>query len=260
MINLDDELKDALQNAGNLLIEAHHAVAVTGAGISTPSGIADFRSQDTGLWSKNDPMQVASLSAFRQRPETFYNWLRPIAAQIDGALPNPAHNALAVLEEMGILKAVITQNIDGLHQLAGSKNVIEVHGSMLSLSCPSCKRIYPSGQYRQAFIEQAEMPACPRCGRLLKPDIVLFEEKLPLTAWCEAQQHCERADVVLVAGSSLEVAPANHLPVFALENNARLIINNLTPTYLDPHAELLLPLDVAVALPEIVKLIENKRA
>ncbi len=260
MMDLDGELQNALQYASHLLKQAHHAVAITGAGISTPSGIADFRSQDTGLWTKNDPMRVASLSAFRHRPETFFNWLRPIAAQIDGARPNPAHIALATLEEMGILKAIITQNIDGLHQQGGSKNVIEVHGSMVNLSCLSCKRCYPSEQYRQAFLEQAEMPACPRCGRLLKPDIVLFEEMLPLTAWTEAQQHCERADVVVVAGSSLEVAPANHLPVFALENNARLIINNLTPTYLDRHAELLLPLDVAVALPEIVKRIKNKPA
>ncbi|MDZ4159726.1 MAG: Sir2 family NAD-dependent protein deacetylase, partial [Anaerolineaceae bacterium] len=117
-----------------------------------------------------------------------------------------------------------------------------------------CKRSYPSQEFRRRFVEQTNLPTCEYCGSILKPDIVLFEEALPLVAWAEAQQHCERADVVLVAGSSLEVSPANRLPVFALENNARLIINNLSPTYLDAHAALLLPLDAAIALPRIVEL------
>ncbi|MDZ4159682.1 MAG: Sir2 family NAD-dependent protein deacetylase, partial [Anaerolineaceae bacterium] len=132
---IKSDLEHALITACQTLQNARHAIAFTGAGISTPSGIPDFRSQNSGLWSKTDPMEVASLTAFRDRPEAFFNWLRPLTAQIVNAHPNPAHSALVELEKMGVLKATITQNIDGLHQRAGARNVIEVHGSMNNLAC-----------------------------------------------------------------------------------------------------------------------------
>ena len=247
------ETEAALQRAAGLLRSARHAVAFTGAGISTPSGIPDFRSAGSGLWKSSDPMKVASLTSFRRTPQVFFDWLRPLARQIALSAPNPAHQALAELEKMGILKAVITQNIDGLHQRAGSETVLEVHGSMNTLSCSHCQGTFDSRQFYASFVEEGAIPRCPNCQNILKPDIVLFEETLPTDTWLAATGHSEQADVYLVVGSSLEVMPAAGLPYAAVENQAALIINNFTPTYLDEKAAVLLPMDVAQALPGILK-------
>ena len=243
-----------IQKASSLLRSARHAVVLTGAGISTPSGIPDFRSQGSGLWSKDNPMEVASLSAFRRRPEQFFAWLRPLAAQIAKACPNPAHQALADLEKAGLLKVVITQNIDGLHQAAGSQTVLELHGSARSLTCLNCRKSYLIGQFLDEFLGQGRLPYCPNCGKLLKPDIVLFEEMLPASIWQQAQAHCSQADLMLVVGSSLEVAPAGGLPWTALENGAQLIILNFSPTHLDAHASVVIHEDVAEILPQLAAL------
>ncbi len=250
---MNSEAAGAIQHAAELLRKARHAVAFTGAGISTPSGIPDFRSAGSGLWQKNDPMVVASLTSYRRTPQVFFDWLRPLARQIALARPNPAHLALASLEQAGILKAVITQNIDGLHQRAGSQTVLELHGSMTSLSCPICRKSFPSEPFLEPFIQDGTIPTCPQCRRFLKPDIVLFEEMLPVDTWREAQAHSQQADVFLVAGSSLEVMPAAGLPLYAVESNAFIIINNFTPTFLDEQAEVLLPMDVAEVLPRIAQ-------
>ncbi len=248
-------LHAAVQKAAEILSSARHAVVFTGAGISTPSGIPDFRSQKTGLWERFDPMEVASISAFRLQPERFYGWLRPLLADIWKAEPNPAHLALAQLEAAGILKAIITQNIDALHQRAGSKTVLEVHGSLETMTCPRCAQTLPSIQF-QPHLQSAEaMPRCPACQRVLKPDITLFGEMLPAKTWMQAEEHCRRADAILVVGSSLEVFPAAALPEIAVENGAALIINNLSPTHLDPSADVLIPRNVAEAIPQIAHLI-----
>ncbi len=243
-----------IQKAGSLLKSARHAVVLTGAGISTPSGIPDFRSQGSGLWNKDNPLEVASLSAFRRQPERFFAWLRPLAAQIVRANPNPAHLALADLERAGLLKAVITQNIDGLHQAAGSQAVLELHGSTRSLTCLSCHKSYLIGLFLEEFVLQGKLPYCRNCGKLLKPDIVLFEEMLPASVWQQAEAHCRRADLVLVVGSSLEVSPAGGLPWLAFQHGAQLIILNYTPTYLDVHASVVLHADAAETLPQIAAL------
>ncbi len=243
-----------IERAAGLLRNAHHAVAFTGAGISTPSGIPDFRSNNSGLWQQSDPMQVASLTSFRQTPQVFFNWLRPLAATITAAQPNPAHFALAELEKAGLLKAVITQNIDGLHQLAGSQNVFEVHGSMSTLTCLNCHVSFPSKAYYRALVAHKKLPLCPHCQKILKPDIVMFEEHLPVETWRAAEKHSREADVFLVAGSSLEVMPAAGLPLMAFDHNAAIIINNFTPTYIDTYAQVLLPIDVMLALPQITRL------
>jgi NAD-dependent deacetylase len=245
---------EEIQKAGSLMKSARHAVVLTGAGISTPSGIPDFRSHGSGLWNKDNPMEVASLTAFRRRPERFFAWLRPLAAQISKALPNPAHQALADLEKVGLIKAVITQNIDGLHQAAGSQAVLELHGSAQGLTCLSCHRAYPIGQFLEELVDQGKMPYCPNCGKLLKPDIVLFEEMLPASVWQQAEVHCLQADLMLVVGSSLEVSPANGLPWAAFESGAKLIILNFTPTYLDVHASVVMHADAAEILPRLAAL------
>ena len=245
----------ALSQAAALLRKAKYAIAFTGAGISTPSGIPDFRSRHTGLWEHYDPMEVASLGVFQSRPEAFFNWLRPLLQTIWAASPNPAHFALAELETAGVIKATITQNIDGLHQRAGSRQVYEVHGSLRTMSCPGCGQTYPSEQFRDTLEKEGDLPRCPHCRHVIKPDITLFGEMLPEDIWQEAEDHCARADLVLVAGSSLEVWPAASLPETAVLNGARLIICNLTPTPLQAQADIFLPLNVADALPRLATLL-----
>lgn len=248
--------EDLLEKAAELLRSARHAVAFTGAGISTPSGVPDFRSQGSGLWERFDPMKVASVEVFQNHPERFYDWLRPLLQTTWNAQPNAAHDALARLETAGILKAVITQNIDDLHQRAGSKTVYEVHGSLRTLTCPHCRAVYPSSDFRQA-LEHLEadngLPHCPSCSQILKPDIILFGETLPVDAWEQSEEHCRQADVMLVVGSSLEVYPAAALPEIAVEHRAKLIINNFTPTHLDHHAQAVFHSNVAEILPELVR-------
>jgi len=256
-----------VQKAARLLRSARHAVVFTGAGISTPSGIPDFRSRGTGLWERSNPMEVSSLGVFQSHPERFYNWLRPLLRGIWAARPNPAHIALAQLEAAGIIKALITQNIDNLHQRAGSRSIYEVHGSLRTITCPTCHQTWEAEEFRALMEDPGDTPAseqepvenhlprCAKCNQVLKPDIVLFGEMLPYDTWQAAEEHCKRADVILVAGSSLEVWPAASLPELAVQHGAHLIINNLPPPFLDRHAEVLLPANVADVLPEIASLI-----
>lgn len=250
---------DLIQRAARMLRAAKHAVALTGAGLSTPSGIPDFRSPGTGEWAHVDPLDVVSLTTFRRQPERFYSWLRPLAVKMAAAEPNPAHRALAELERAGILHAVLTQNIDGLHQKAGSQAILELHGTLKTLTCPTCQRTFQAEVYYTDFIENNALPHCPGCNAILKPDIVFYEELLPLAAWSKAVQLAQAADVFLVAGTSLEVMPVNSLPVYALQNGAELIINTLSPTCLDGHASILLKADVSLVLPAIARaiLMEN---
>lgn len=244
-------LHELVQRASELVLSSKYTVVLTGAGISTPSGIPDFRSASSGLWTRSDPMEVASYSAFRYRPEKFFNWLRPLAEQIWNASPNAAHESLAVLEKAGRIQAVITQNIDGLHQKAGSHEVIEVHGSMTHMLCVQCKSSYPAEDYCEPFVMSGDLPRCSKCQALLKPDITLFEEMLPDEAWNKAVDHSLNAELFLVIGSSLQVTPAAGLPLTALRSGAKLIINTFSPTYLDKRADLVIPYDVTESIPAI---------
>jgi NAD-dependent deacetylase len=236
--------------AAAILREAKRIVALSGAGISRPSGIPDFRSEG-GLWTHDDPMAVASLSGFRANPRRFYDWVRPLIDIIGAAQPNPAHTALAHMEREGRLKAVITQNIDGLHQRAGSHVVYELHGHMRTATCLECDRQTPAAP----LIEQLRRGMIPRCecGGLFKPDVVLFDELLPRGLFWLAQSAIETCDTIIVAGTALEVAPVCEMPLAALRRGARLIIVNQGPTYLDDRAHVTLHEDVAVALPAILE-------
>jgi NAD-dependent deacetylase len=259
-------MDEQIRCAARLILDSKHMVAFTGAGHSTASGIPDFRSPDSGLWEKDNPMLVASVWAFRLNPKTFYNWIRPMANLLLEARPNVAHEALAELEAMGLLKAIITQNIDDLHQRAGTKEIYEVHGSLRTMTCAYCRKTYPSQQFQGDLAGAGPstehtphdgLPHCPGCARVLKPDITLFGEMLPMETWQQAEAHCLQADVILVVGSSLEVWPAASLPELAVEHDAHLIINNLSPTHLDSRAAVLLPGDVAGILPELFKRIHK---
>lgn len=245
------DLSEEIVRAAQLLRRARYAVAFTGAGVSTPSGIPDFRSAHSGLWEKDNPLEVASLTAFRYQPEKFYAWLQPLARTICEAHPNPAHWALAALESVGCLKVLITQNIDLLHSRAGSAHVLELHGSVREMVCGRCHRHWPGAPIIEQFMADGVAPHCPDCGGVLKPDAVLLGEMLPERVVSAAFAAAHTCDVMLVAGTSLEVMPAARLPYEAAAAGARLIIINREPTYLDERADVLLPGDVADILPRL---------
>jgi NAD-dependent deacetylase len=252
-------MRNDIHRAAEIVMSSSHAVAFTGAGISTPSGIPDFRTPGSGLWSQVDPMEVASIWSFLRRPEAFYEWVRPMIQMFREAQPNPAHLALAQLESMGLLHAVITQNIDELHQRAGSTRVLELHGHMREATCLSCYKIVSSSQGLMQIIEEGQVPHC-ECGGVLKPNVVLFGEMLPVDVLTEAEREARACDVMLVAGSSLEVVPAAELPAMALRSGARLIIVNRQPTPMDRRADVVIHGDVAEVLPRIAELCERGKS
>jgi NAD-dependent deacetylase len=198
-------------------------------------------------------MEVASLSTFRTAPERFFNWFQPLASQIFNARPNAAHIALAEFEKTDHVRTIITQNIDGLHQKAGSKSVVEIHGTLRTLSCTNCFKQFESGPWLQPYVETGKIPQCLNCNGILKPDVILFGEQLPQSAWYEAQRAARQCDLMVVAGSSLEVLPVARLPMQALDRGAHLIIINNTPTYLNVRADVIILDDVATTLPKIAK-------
>lgn len=247
----------AIEDAAELIRKAKRAVVLTGAGVSTPSGIPDFRSEGTGLWSRDEPLEVASLTTFRTAPGRFFEWFRPLAGQIFYARPNSAHEALAALEEAGFIKTIITQNIDALHQKAGSKCVVETHGTMKTLTCTRCYQTFDSENYFRSFIEDGTMPTCASCSGVLKPDVILFGEQLPHAAWVQAQRAARQCDLMLVAGSSLEVLPVAGLPMQAVDHGAHLIVINNTPTYINVRADIVIMENVESIIPEIAKRVHH---
>jgi NAD-dependent deacetylase len=226
-------------------------VALTGAGISTSSGIPDFRTAGSGLWAQADGMAMASLTAFRHAPDRFFEWARPVAACMLRAQPNPAHRALASLEQAGLLKAVITQNVDDLHQRAGSSEVIELHGTFRRATCTECFSEFDTHGLLEHWLASTDSPCCPSCGSLVKPNVILFGEQLPHAALEKAAAWSKRCDLFLVVGSSLEVNPAAGLPYQALRSGAELIIVNQEPTYLDGRAAWVFRQSAADVLPAL---------
>ena len=246
------ESAQKIRYASEIIRGSKNTVVLTGAGISTPSGIPDFRSTETGLWARYDPLEYASMSAFRYHPQKFFDWMRPLAKHIQAARPNAAHYALAQLEKAGYLHTIITQNIDGLHQRAGSQNVLEVHGNLTTLTCVGCFSKVDSSEYLQPYLERGEIPYCSYCGSILKPDAVLFGEQLPYQAWLGAQEASKNCELMIVAGSSLEVLPVAGLPMRAIDHGAHLIVINQTGTYIDVRADVVFAGDVAEVIPQIV--------
>lgn len=244
--------EDKIEQAAELIRRARHMVAFTGAGHSTGSGIPDFRSPGSGLWEKANPMMVASIWAFRLNPKSFYDWIRPLAMTMLTAPPNPAHYALAALEEAGILKTIITQNIDNLHQRAGSRRVLELHGHMRQATCIRCYKEVPIDPAFEKLILEGKIPYC-KCGGVFKPNVILFGEQLPVRVFNQAMEEARRADLILVAGSSLEVTPAADIPFVAVESGATAIIVNLQPTDFDARAGVVIHGDVADILPRLVE-------
>ena len=255
IINLLEKKK--IQQAANLLFNSKEAIALTGAGISTESGIPDFRSEG-GLWEKYKPEIYGNIQSFLKNPTKFWEMAKNIAPNIFRAKPNLGHYALAELEDLGILKAVITQNIDELHQQSGSVIVYEVHGSVNRFTCFGCRASYTKEQiYRKLKKEKKTGPTCDFCASPLKPSVVLFGEAPPRFEMYQSQALAQKADVMLIAGSSLSVAPVCDLPLYTLREMGKLIIVNDEPTDLDEKAEVVINHKIGRVLPLIVREIKK---
>lgn len=245
-----------LARAADLLRGARHGLALTGAGVSAESGIPTFRGQG-GLWTKYDPVKVASIETFLADPGEYWRVAKERGRVALAAKPNPGHVALAALEAGGRLVAVVTQNTDGLHRDAGSKRLIELHGSGRTVECLTCGRTEPRAEV-QARLDLEMPPRCKHCGgAVLKPTVVLFGEPMPAAATQEAFELAEQSDVILVVGTSLVVYPAADVPLLALRSGARMIVINAEPTPFDRLAEVVIHGRSGEVLPELVRLIDG---
>jgi NAD-dependent deacetylase len=238
-------LADLIRGAGSV-------VALTGAGISVPSGIPDFRSPGTGLWERVNPMEVAHIDSFRRDPQRFWSFYGQRFQTLRDKRPNGAHLALVELERRGLLDAVVTQNIDQLHREAGTRELVEVHGSIATSSCLQCGERYPLEEVRVRQAADADgVPRCS-CAEPLKPDVVLFGEMLPAEAIERASQLAERADLLLCVGSSLEVFPVAELPLVTIRGGGQVAIVTQGPTPYDNAAAVKLSGDVVAELEALI--------
>ena len=241
------------EKAAQFVRDAKQSVAFTGAGISEESGIPTYRDTD-GLWTKYDPSKYASIDYFLHDPSYYWRFFREVRYPLlfEKAKPNPGHQALVELERMGSLRCVITQNIDGLHQEAGSGRVIELHGNTRIIHCLECKKEL-TAEKAYAITETQIPPPCPKCGGILKPAVVFFGESLPEQALREAYAEAEACDLLLAIGSSLVVYPAAHIPVRAKECGANLVVISTEPTAMDSMADIVIHDKAGTVLPEIME-------
>jgi NAD-dependent deacetylase len=245
-------LENPVGTLAGLVREAGSVVALTGAGISVPSGIPDFRSPGTGLWENVDPMEVAHIDAWRADPERFWHFYGNRFQTLEDKEPNAAHRALVELERRGHLEAVVTQNIDMLHRKAGTRELVEVHGTIEHSSCLSCGGRFPLAEVRARLAaDPSGVPRCD-CGEALKPDVVLFGEWLPADALDRAYALAAGADVLLCVGSSLEVHPIAQLPGITRANGGAVAIVTQGPTPWDDRAAVKLDGDVVAELEALV--------
>jgi len=237
------------ESVADKLQQAKKIVFVTGAGISQESGIPTFRGDD-GLWRTYDPMQLATINAFNQNPKLVWEWYEDRRKNILAAKPNAGHVAISDLAKHKEVW-VLTQNIDGLHQRAGSQNVLELHGSIITIKCTVCN-------FKDKITSDfSEMPPLCKCGNILRPDVVWFGEPLPQDVWGDAMTHSSLCDVMVVAGTSLSVSPANLLPIYAKQNGALMIEVNPEETLMSASMDLSIRLTSAKALPELVSIVKK---
>jgi NAD-dependent deacetylase len=235
----------SVDRLAELIRSRQPCIVLTGVGVSTESGIPDFRSP-TGIWAHVDPMEYASLRAFRADPEKVWSFYAKRIEMLTSAEPNAAHYALAELERRGFVNAIVTQNIDLLHTRAGSEDVLEVHGSIRTASCPACGATYPLDG------SLFPLPRCRACGTVLKPDVVFFGELLPAAAVDRAHELARGAALMLVVGSALEVYPVADLPLETVRGGGSLAIVNRGPTALDGQAELKIDAAAGETLREVL--------
>lgn len=221
-------MDESIGKAARVILGSNLTIALTGAGISVESGIPDFRSKG-GLWDRYDPEEYATIYAFQSSPEKVWQMLREMEETVDKARPNEAHIGLAELEEMGLLSSVITQNVDNLHQEAGSRDVIEYHGNSRSLTCLLCNKKY---DYKE---KKGEYPPQCECGKILKPDVIFFGETIPVEAMTRSYQLASTCQALLIIGTSAVVSPFNILPRQAKQAGSKIIEINLEETVLTDH-------------------------
>jgi NAD-dependent deacetylase len=255
----ESRLEELIERIAELILQSRRVVVFTGAGVSTESGIPDFRSPG-GIWTRYNPSDF-TFQKFISDPEArkkawgLYRELWQRNAQ-----PNPAHYAIAELEKLGKLDCVITQNIDFLHQKAGNseQNVIELHGTIRWVICLDCGKRYPFEEIKQRLDRGEESPSCGECGGMLKTATISFGQAMPVREMREAEHHSRNCDLFIVVGSSLVVYPAAYMPVYALESGAKLVIINATPTSLDPQAEVVVHARAGEVLPRVVDRVKRR--
>lgn len=245
----NNDIETLYKEAAGLIWERKRCVVLTGAGISAESGIPTFRSKG-GMWEKYDPAIYASIDVFRRDPSKYWTIRGDFIRNYDDYKPNAGHYALAELEGMGIVRNVITQNIDGLHRKAGSKNVIEIHGSLREIYCLSCRKLYTAPD-----VPEGTPPSCDVCGGVLKPNTVLFGEQLPPDALMNAQAESAKSGVMLVIGTSANVYPAAALPDIAGQNGAAIIEVNIERAF--PGVDYFLGDKAGTTLPRLVEEIKR---
>ncbi len=244
MVKRNVDTEALYKEVATLMVEQRRCVALTGAGVSAESGIPTFRSKG-GLWEKYDPMEFASIEAFRKDPSKYWSLRGEFIKDYDRYQPNKAHLALAELEQMGIVRCVITQNIDGLHKKAGSKNVIEIHGNLMEIICLTCGK-----EYKAPNIPDGMPPHCS-CGGILKPNTVLFGEELPMYVFMKAKEESASCKIMLLVGTSAIVQPAASLPYLAKQNGAKIVEINIENAF--PDADYFIKEKAGTALPKIVE-------
>lgn len=249
---------ETASDLAGLLLASRRAVVLTGAGISVPSGIPDFRSPGTGLWEKVNPMEVAHIDAFRRDPDRFWRFYSERFTTLRDKGPNPAHRAVAELERRGLVRGVITQNIDRLHRMAGSERVVEVHGSIEWSVCPVCEGKVELERVVEQLRHVSGAPECSACLAALKPDVVLFGELLPAGAMAEAQALAEEADLMICVGSSLEVFPVASLPGSTLGAGGRIAIVTQGSTPYDGDAAVRLGGDVVGEMGAVLDALDGR--
>ncbi len=239
---MDGSTQERIIKVSEMIVQSRRLAVFTGAGVSTESGIPDFRGAG-GIWSRFDPEDFTIQRFLSSAESRRKQWQLLLGDGFFGeAQPNAAHNAIAELERMEKLSCVITQNIDGLHQLAGNSTelVFELHGNMKTLRCLGCQARYPLDEIRKRYIPGGDPPDCERCGSILKPEVVFFGEALPERVMEQSMYHAGNCDMVIVIGSSLVVYPAAYIPLYARESGARLVIVNRDDTPYDHLAEVVI--------------------
>ncbi len=243
---------DKYHRFSKLLVQSRYAIALTGAGISVESGIPDFRGKN-GVWTKYDPFEYGHIDSFRANPARVWKMLMEIGALVESVDPNQAHLALGELEKLGIIKMVITQNVDSLHQRGGSSNVVEFHGNFRRMHCDNCQK-----PYLRADVSLVSLPPLCSCGGPIRPDIILFGEGIPPEAYSRAFEAAEKCDLMLVVGTSASVAPASQLPLIANRRGAHVLEINPVDSELSKRiTELHIMEPAAVAFGNIMKILRS---
>lgn len=252
-----EELEKKIEKLAQLIVDSEHVIALTGAGMSTESGIADFRSPGTGLWERLDPYEFGSIDSYRSNAKNMFEPLLEIGTTIFKSRPNKGHRALTKLQKLGKLDGVMTQNIDNLHQRAHTKNIVELHGNVMQTKCIKCDRLFPITNLINKVLGGLPLE-CDECRGMLKPNAIFFGEVLESDVLARAEEMVESCDLMLVLGSSLVVYPVAFYPRKVLLNGEKLAIINIQETDVDDKADVVIHEKIGNVLPKVVSLVRKK--